>query len=113
MDKYWSIDAVEKNVSTSIYGLIVSLAESPLKENLLYAGTDDGLIQVSEDAKNWRKISEFPDVPEYTYLSDILPSKLDENVVFASFNNIKRDDFKLYLLKSTDKGKSWSSIAGN
>jgi len=113
MGKFWSTDAVAKDKSTSLWGTIISLAESPLKENLLYAGTDDGLIQVSEDAKTWRKISEFPGVPEYTYVSDILPSKFDENVVFASFNNIKRDDFKPYLLKSTDKGKSWSSIAGN
>jgi len=113
MDKYWSIDAVEKNVSTSLYGLIVSLAESPIKENHLYAGTDDGLIQVSEDAKTWRKIENFPGVPEYTLVSDILPSRFDENVVYATFNNHKRDDFKPYVLKSNDKGKNWKSIAGN
>ena len=113
MDKYWSYDAVEKNVSTSQYGLIVALAESPVKENLLYAGTDDGLIQVTEDAKTWRKIENFSGVPEYTLVSDILPSRFDENVVYATFNNHKRDDFKPYVLKSTNKGKSWESIAGN
>lgn len=113
MDKYWSIDAVEKNASTSQYGLIVSLAESPLKENLLCAGTDDGLIQVTEDEKTWRKIEEFPGVPEFTLVSDIVPSRFDENVVYAAFNNHKRDDFKPYVLKSNDKGKSWKSIAGN
>ena len=113
MDKYWSVDAVEKNVSTSQYGLIVALAESPVKENLLFAGTDDGLIQVTEDAKTWRKIEEFPGVPEYTLVSDILLSRFDENVVYATFNNHKRDDFKPYVLKSTNKGKSWESIAGN
>jgi hypothetical protein len=89
------------------------LTESPVKENLLYAGTDDGLIQVSEDAKTWRKIDEFPGVPQYTYVSDICPSYFDENVVFAAFNNLKRDDFKPYILKSVDKGKSWESISGN
>lgn len=113
MGKYWSIDAVAKDKSTSLWGTIVSLSESPVKENLIYAGTDDGLIQVSEDAKTWRKISEFPGVPEYTYVSDILPSKFDENVVFATFNNLKRDDFSPYILKSTDKGKSWFSISSN
>jgi photosystem II stability/assembly factor-like uncharacterized protein len=113
MGKYWSVDAVEKNKSTSLFGTIVSLCESPVKENLLYAGTDDGLIQVSEDAKTWRKIDEFPGVPQYTYVSDICPSNFDENVVFASFDNLKRDDFKPYLLKSTDKGESWASISGN
>ncbi|PKL84256.1 MAG: glycosyl hydrolase [Ignavibacteriae bacterium HGW-Ignavibacteriae-3] len=113
MGKYWSVDAVAKDKSTSLYGEIVSLTESPVKENLLYAGTDDGLIQISEDAKTWRKVSEFPGVPANTYVSDICASKFDENIVFASFDNILRDDFKPYLLKSTDKGKTWKSIAGN
>jgi photosystem II stability/assembly factor-like uncharacterized protein len=113
MGKYWSIDAVSKDKSTSLYGEIISLTESPVKENLLYAGTDDGLIQVTENEKDWRKISNFPDVPEHTYVSDICASKFDENIVFASFDNILRDDFKPYLLKSNDKGRSWYSIAGN
>ncbi|MBK6966069.1 MAG: glycosyl hydrolase [Bacteroidales bacterium] len=113
MDKYWSIDAVAKDVSTSLFGLIVSLDESPVKENLLYAGTDDGLIQISEDAKTWSRAGKFPGVPEYTFVSDILASRFDENVVFAAFDNIKRDDFKPYLLKSSDKGKTWVSIASN
>ncbi len=113
MGKYWPSDAVQKDVSTSLYGTIVSFDESALKENLLYAGTDDGLIQVSEDAKTWTKCDKFPGVPANTYVSDIFSSRFDENVVFASFDNILRDDFKPYLLKSTDKGKSWVSIAGN
>ncbi|HSD62362.1 MAG TPA: hypothetical protein VLB50_01150, partial [Ignavibacteriaceae bacterium] len=113
MGKYWSVDAVSKDKSTSLFGTIVSLSESPVKENLLYAGTDDGVIQISEDAKNWKKIDEFPGVPQYTYVSDICPSSLDENIVFVSFNNLQRDDFKPYILKSTDKGSSWESISGN
>ncbi len=113
MGKYWSIDAVAKDVSTSLYGTVVSLEESPVQENLLYAGTDDGLIQVSEDAKTWTKHVGFPGVPANTYVSDIFASRFDANVVFASFDNIKQDDFKPYILKSSDKGKSWVSIAGN
>ncbi len=113
MGKYWSIDADGKDVSTSQFGLIVSLVESIKQENLLYAGTDDGLIQVTEDQKTWRKIEDFPDVPKYTLVSDILPSRFDENVVYASFNNHKRDDFKPYVIKSNDKGKTWKSISSN
>jgi len=113
MDKHWSIDAVAKDRSTSLWGTIVSLSESTLKENLLYSGTDDGIIHVSEDAKTWTNISKFPDVPKYTYVSDILPSKFDEDIVFATFNNLKRDDFKPYVLMSKDKGKSWKSISGD
>jgi photosystem II stability/assembly factor-like uncharacterized protein len=114
MGRYWGVDAVAKDVSTSLYGMAVSLAESKLKEDLVYVGTDDGVIQVTEDAgQNWSMTKDFPGVPEYTYVSDIFPSRFNENVVFASFNNHQRDDFKPYLLKSADKGKSWTSIAGN
>jgi photosystem II stability/assembly factor-like uncharacterized protein len=114
MGKYWSIDAIQKDVSTSLYGTIVSMDESPLQEDLLYIGTDDGLIQITEDAgKSWQKIESFPGVPENTYVSDILASKFDKNVVFASFDNILRDDFKPYIMKSTNQGRSWTSIAGN
>jgi hypothetical protein len=60
MDKVWSVDAVAKNASTSFYGNIVSLTESPLVEGLIYAGTDDGLVQVTEDGgMNWKKIESF------------------------------------------------------
>ncbi|MDP4281970.1 MAG: glycosyl hydrolase [Bacteroidota bacterium] len=114
MGKFWSVDAVQKDISTSLFGTIVSLTESEKNENLLYAGTDDGLIQMTSDGgKSWRKADKFPGVPGNTYVSDILPSKFDENVVFASFDNTLRDDFKPYLLKSTDKGLTWISIAAN
>ena len=111
MGKFWSIDAVAKDVSTSLWGLIVSLAESKVKKDLLYAGTDDGVIAVTEDGgKNWTRYTTFPGIPEYTYVSDILPDKFNENVVYATFNNMLSDDFKPYILKSSDKGKTWTAI---
>ena len=114
MGKYWSVDAVKKHVSTSQFGTIISLAESPFKENLLYVGTDDGLIQISENGGDqWTKHSSFPGIPQYTYVSDLMPSKHNENIIYASFDNRKRDDFKPYILKSADKGKTWLNIAGN
>lgn len=114
MGKVWGIDAVLKNVSTTIYGTIVSLNESPIKQGLIYAGTDDGLIQVTEnDGETWTKTSQFINVPEKTYVSSIYPSNFNENVVFASFDNHKHSDFKPYVLKSNDKGKTWSSITGD
>ena len=114
MDQYWSIDAVEKDVSTSLYGMAVSISESPFKEGIIYVGTDDGLIQVTEDnGANWRKMESFPGVPANTYVSDILTCKFCDHLVFASFDNRKRDDFKPYILMSNDKGKTWESIAGN
>jgi photosystem II stability/assembly factor-like uncharacterized protein len=114
MGKVWGVDAVAKNQSTTIYGNIVALTESPKKEGLLYVGTDDGLVQVSEDdGQSWRKQSNFPGVPDMTYVNMLLASQHDENIIYGAFNNHKNGDFKPYLLKSNDKGKTWGSIASN
>ncbi len=114
MGKVWSVDAVAKNASTSYYGNIVSLSESPLVEGLIYVGTDDGLIQVTEDGgQTWRKIEKFPGVPDITYVSCLYASLHDPNTVYASFDNHKRADFKPYVLVSNDRGKSWQSISGD
>ncbi len=114
MGHYWSSDAVVKDVSTSLFGMAVSMVESPVKEDLLYVGTDDGVISVTEDAgKNWSQVKSFPGIPDNTYVSDILADRFDENVVYATFNNHKRDDFKPYIMKSSDKGKTWKSISNN
>ncbi len=114
MGRVWPMDAVAKNASTSQYGNIVALDESPVAEGLLYAGTDDGLIQVTEDGgANWRKIDKFPGVPDLTYVNDIVASHHDRATVYAAFNNHKRGDFKPYVLKSTDLGKTWTSIASD
>ncbi len=114
MGKYWSADAVKKDLSTSLFGTIVSLDESPIKQGLLFVGTDDGLIQISENGgKTWTKANKFPAVPEYTYVSDLFADQFDENIVYAAFDNRKRDDFKPYLYKSSDKGKTWTSISNN
>ncbi len=112
MGKVWSVDAVSKNASTSLFGTIVSLTESPLKEGLIYVGTDDGLVQVTGDGgKNWRKIDKIAGVPDMTYVSCLLASQFDAGTVYAAFDNHKNADFKPYLMKSTDAGKSWKSIA--
>ncbi|MBL1215346.1 MAG: glycosyl hydrolase [Ignavibacteriae bacterium] len=114
MGKFWSVDAVSKNASTSQYGNIVAFSESPVKEGLLYAGTDDGLIQVSKDGgTSWTKYESFPDVPETTYVNMLFASQFVENTVYAVFNNHKRGDFKPYILKSEDAGNSWKSISSN
>ncbi|MGE3819137.1 MAG: glycosyl hydrolase [Isosphaeraceae bacterium] len=116
MGRIWGVDAVAKNDSTSFYGSIVALAESPLVEGLIYAGTDDGLIQVTEDGgKNWRKVDGFPftSTPEYVYVSDIETSRHDPNTVYAVLDNHQNGDFKPYVLRSADRGKTWVSIASD
>lgn len=116
MDRVWSVDAVEKNGGTSPYGTIVAFSESPLNEDLLYIGTDDGLIQISEDAgQTWRKVdvNGIAGAPQRTYVNSVYASQHDENVVYAAFNHHKYGDFKPYVFKSTDKGKTWTSISSN
>jgi photosystem II stability/assembly factor-like uncharacterized protein len=114
MGTVWSADAVWKNVFTSPFGTIVSLDESPLQEGLIYVGTDDGLIQVSEDGgASWRATDEFPGVPDLTYVADVLASRHDANTVYAVFNNHKAGDFRPYVLKSTDRGRNWRSVTGD
>jgi len=114
MGKIQGMDAVGKNDGTAPYGTVSAFSESPKNENLLAAGTDDGLIQVSTDAgKTWKKTETFPGVPAMTYVYHLLFSQHDENVLYATFNNHKRGDFKPYLFKSTDKGVTWTSITAN
>lgn len=114
MGKVWPMDAIAYHKSTTVYGNIVSFMESEKKKGLLFAGTDDGLVHVSEnDGGSWKAYSTFPGIPERTYVQDLKPSQHDENVVYAVFNNHKNGDFKPYILKSSNKGGSWVNIAGN
>jgi photosystem II stability/assembly factor-like uncharacterized protein len=114
MGKVWSVDAVAKNASTSYYGNIVALSESPFTEGLIYAGTDDGLVQVTEDGgETWRKIERISGVPERAYVNRLEASVREPDTVYGAFNNHKNGDFKPYLMKSTDRGATWTSITGN
>ena len=112
--KIQGIDSVAKNMSTSNYGNIVSLTESPLVEGLIFVGTDDGLIQVTEDGgDNWRKTAAVAGVPDMTYVSRLEASVHDADTVYATFNNKKRGDFKPYIYVSRDRGQNWTSITGD
>ena len=114
MGKVWGPDAVWKNVFTTDYGVVSALEESTLREGLLVAGTDDGLLQISEDGgATWRTIERFPGVPYKAYVSDVALSQHDANVIYASFHNFQYGDFKPYVLKSNDLGRTWSSMTAN
>jgi photosystem II stability/assembly factor-like uncharacterized protein len=114
MDKVWSMDAVQKNTSTSIYGQSTFISESPLDENILYVGTDDGLVQVTSDGgKTWTKIDNIPGVPAMSYVPQVICSQHDKNTAYVVFNHHRYGDFKPYLVKTTDGGKTWTSISGN
>lgn len=109
-DGAWDIYAMSQ------FSTITSLAESPLKEGLIYAGTDDGLIQVTENGGgSWRKIkvSKLPDVPKTAFVNDIKADLFDADTVYVALDNHKHGDLKPYLYKSTNRGKSWKSMVGD
>ncbi|MEJ8566726.1 hypothetical protein V3330_03710 [Wenzhouxiangellaceae bacterium CH-27] len=113
MGRVWSVDAIAKNASTSLYGALIALDESPLIEGLLYAGTDDGLVHVSEDGgENWRRVDRFPGVPDRSLIEDLVASRHDPDVAWAVIDNHKRGDFKPYVLRTDDRGRSWRLISG-
>jgi photosystem II stability/assembly factor-like uncharacterized protein len=114
MGRQWGVDAINIHRSTTDYGNIVALDESPLKEGLLYVGTDDGLIQVSENGgESWNKVSFVTGVPETTYVNMLVASRHAADRVYAAFNNHKRGDFKPYVYRSNDHGQTWTSISAN
>ena len=109
-DNPWDIYAM------SNYSTITSIAQSPKDENLLYIGTDDGLLQISEDyGKTWRKIQvgNITGMPAVPYINDIKADLHDANVVYVAMDNHKYGDYKPYLLKSNDRGKTWKAIQNN
>jgi photosystem II stability/assembly factor-like uncharacterized protein len=114
MGKVWGPDAIAKNQSTAYYSNISQIAESQRQEGLLYVGTDDGLVQVSEDGgTTWRKTDTLPGVPRNAYIQRIITSRHDAKTVFVAVNNHQFGDFAPYLLKSVDAGRTWVSIAGD
>jgi photosystem II stability/assembly factor-like uncharacterized protein len=109
-DNAWDVGAM------SNYNTITSLAESPMQEGLIFAGTDDGLIQVTEDGgANWKKISlnSIKGVPNTPFVNDVKADLFDANVVYAALDNHKYGDYKPYIIKSNNKGKTWSLINGD
>jgi photosystem II stability/assembly factor-like uncharacterized protein len=114
MGKVWPPDSVAFNQATTMLSTITALDESPLLEGLLVAGTDDGLVQITEDGgKQWGKIEAFPGVPEHTYVTDIYLSPRDSDTIFVTLNNYLRGDFKPYIVKSNDRGRTWASVSGD
>ncbi|WP_299228206.1 glycosyl hydrolase [uncultured Psychroserpens sp.] len=114
MGKQQSWDGAWDVYAMSNYNTITSLAESPKQKGLLYVGTDDGLINITEDGgTNWNRItvSDLPGVPATAFVNDIKADLHDANTVYVALDNHKFGDFNPYLLKSTNKGKSWVSIA--
>jgi hypothetical protein len=114
MGKVWPTYAVAFNQATTTLSTITALDESPLLDGLIYVGTDDGLVQITDDGgRTWRKAEKFPGVAEYAYVTDVFASVRDVGTVFVTLNNYQRGDYKPYVVRSADRGRTWTSIAGN
>jgi photosystem II stability/assembly factor-like uncharacterized protein len=116
MGRQWSATAPWDFVAMSNYNTITSLAESPLVEGLLWAGTDDGLLQLSEDGgSSWRaiEVGRLPGVPPSAFVNDIKADLFDADTAYVCLDNHKHGDFKPYLVATSDRGRSWRSLAGD
>ncbi len=114
MGRTWSANAHWDLSAMSQYNTITSLSESPLVEGLVYAGTDDGIIQITENGgETWRRVDRLPGVPEYFFVNDIKADLHDPDTVYVVVDDHKSGDFSPYVLKSENRGRSWRSISGN
>jgi hypothetical protein len=106
---------IARNDGIAAWPAIVSLAESPKKPGLLYAGTDDGRLAVTRDGgKAWTQvIDKVPGLPKDIYVSEVVPSRFDEGTVYATFDGHRQNDFDTYVYTSSDYGQTWRSVAAN
>jgi hypothetical protein len=100
------------NTSAENHTTIFAIAESPLDENIIWVGTDDGNLQYTTDGgKTWTNVSAniaATGMPAQTWVSSVEPSRFDKQVVYASFDNHMYGDHKTYFGKSSDMGKTWT-----
>jgi photosystem II stability/assembly factor-like uncharacterized protein len=112
MGRVWSIDASWDLWAMSLYGTITSLSESPLKQGLIYAGTDDGRIHVTENGgESWRAIERLPGITEDFFVNDIKADLHDVDTVYVVVDDHKSGDFTPYIFKSTNRGGTWTLIS--
>ncbi|GFD66904.1 glycosyl hydrolase [Alteromonas sp. KUL106] len=114
MGRTWSVEAGWDLYAMTEFHTIANFAESPVDENILWAGTDDGIIQVTTNGgKSWKKIEldDIKGIPANAYVNDIRADLFDPNTVYVALDNHKYGDYKPYLIKSTNLGKSWTSLA--
>ncbi len=96
------------------YPAITTVSESPVNRNVLWAGTDDGNLQVTRDSQTWKNVVEkIPGLPKGTYVSRIVASRANEGSAYATFDGHRMGDFKVYVYVTTDFGETWKSIVSN
>jgi photosystem II stability/assembly factor-like uncharacterized protein len=100
----------QDNTSVEYYCTIFAAQESPLKEGLLWVGSDDGLIHVTQNGgETWENVTP-KDMPEWMMINSIEPSAFNPGTCYVAGTKYKTGDFTPYLYKTTDYGKSWKKI---
>jgi hypothetical protein len=104
-----------ENTGAESHCTIITIAESPVQEGVIWCGTDDGNVQVTLNAgKTWSNVvKNIPGLPPHTWCSRIEASHFDVGTAYAAFDGHRNDDYATYVYKTTDYGKSWMSIKGN
>ncbi len=103
------------NTGAEIHCTIITIAESPVRKGVIWCGTDDGNVHVTRDGgKTWENVvKNIPGLPSNTWCSRIEASHFEEGTAYAAFDGHRHDDYSTYLYKTTDYGKTWSSLKGN
>src|SRR5262245_16755174 len=106
---------IAKNDGIVAYGTIVALAESPKTAGVLYAGTDDGRLQVTKDGgKNWNDVyQKLPGAPRGGYVSRVAPSRFEPGTAYVTIDNHRLNDYETYIYETKDFGQTWKSLNGN
>jgi photosystem II stability/assembly factor-like uncharacterized protein len=113
MGKVWE-KGIALHESTADYSNISTLVESPRRAGLLAVGTDDGLVQVTrDDGGTWSRVDTFPGVPSQTAVSRVISSRFVDGVLYATFDGHRDNDFRPFVCKSADYGRTWKSITAN
>ena len=114
MGKVWPRTAVAFHEGVQDFSTISDIDVSTLERGLLIAGSDDGVVSIStDDGQSWSKQTRFPGVPDTAYVSKVRLSLHDASVMYVTFDNHRSNDFKPYVIKSADKGRSWTNITHN
>jgi len=106
---------IAKNDGVGSFGNIVTLEESSARQGVVWVGSDDGVVSVTQDAgKTWTNVtSKISGVPKFTYVADVLPSRAAAGTAYVAFDGHRGGDFNTYVFATTDYGATWRSLVSN
>ncbi|MEZ5424636.1 MAG: hypothetical protein R2747_00095 [Pyrinomonadaceae bacterium] len=104
-----------ENTSAEAFATVISLSESPLRSGLIWAGSDDGNLQVTTDGgRNWTNVvKNVPGIPADSSVSHVEPSRRSADTVYVAFDRHKFDDYRPYVFKTSDGGRTFTNITGD